>query len=89
MNYIEAVGRRLSELLKQAHFTQTKFAKDSKTSRVTVNTTINGKVKSVSFEMLILFCKTLNITLREFFNSDLFNDDIELSEKKKGMRINS
>ncbi|MBQ9714276.1 MAG: helix-turn-helix transcriptional regulator [Clostridia bacterium] len=88
MEYTEAVGKRLKELLSERHFTQTKFAKGSNISRMTINRTINGKVRIVTFETLIVFCKTLNITLRDFFSSELFGEDIEFYKKKKGRRIN-
>ena len=87
MKYIEAVGKRLEELLKKANCSQSKFSQKSNISRTTINRTINGRADIITFETLIVFCKTLNITLREFFASELFNDDIEISEKKKGRRI--
>ena len=87
MKYTEAVGKRLKELLNERHCTQTKFAKDSNLSRMTINRTVNGKVSIVTFETLIVLCKTLNITLRDFFSSELFAEDIEFYKKKKGRRI--
>ena len=89
MEYTEAVGKRLNELLNERHLTQTQFAKDSNISRMTINRTINGKVSIVTFETLIVFCKTLNITLRDFFYSELFTNEIEFYKKKKGRLINS
>ncbi len=87
MKYTKAIGNRLDELLKERRLTQTQFAKNSNISRTTINGTINGKVRIVTFETLITFCKTLNITLSDFFNSELFNRDIEFYKKKKGRRI--
>ena len=87
MKYIEAIGKRLEELLKEKNFTQTQFSKKSNISRVTINRTINAKVSIITFETLIVFCKTLNITLKDFFSSELFNEDIEIGEKKRGRRI--
>ena len=86
MKYIQAVGKRLGELLREANVSQSEFSKRSNVSRITINRTINGRVGIITFETLIVFCKTLNITLREFFASELFNDDIEICEKKKGRR---
>ena len=83
MKYTEAVGKRLGELLKNAGFTQKEFSQKSNISRVTINRTINGRASVTTFETLIVFCKTLNITLSEFFSSKLFNKDIELSDKKR------
>lgn len=87
MKYTKAIGNRLDELLKERRLTQTQFAKNSNISRTTINGTINGKVRIVTFETLITFCETLNITLSDFFNSELFNRDIEFYKKKKGRRI--
>ncbi|MBQ8320729.1 MAG: helix-turn-helix transcriptional regulator [Clostridia bacterium] len=74
MKYTEAVGKRLSELLKEVKFTQKRFSEKTNISRVTINRMINGRVKVVTFETLIIFCETLNITLRDFFASELFDE---------------
>ena len=87
MKYTEAVGKRLRELLKEADCSQIEFSKKSNISRITINKTINGRADTITFETLIVFCKTLNIALKDFFSSELFNEDIELCEKKKGRRI--
>lgn len=87
MKYIQAVGKRLGELLRVANVSQSEFSKRSNVSRITINRTINGRVSIITFETLIVFCKTLNITLRDFFASELFNEDIEICKKKKGRRI--
>ncbi len=87
MKYIQAVGKRLGELLRVANVSQSEFSKRSNVSRITINRTINGRVSIITFETLIVFCKTLNITLRDFFASELFNEDIEIGEKKRGRRI--
>ena len=83
MNYIKAVGIRLNELLKEANFNQTSFSKKCNISRITINRTIKGKVSVITFETLIVFCKTLKITLKDFFASELFNENIEFGEKKR------
>ena len=83
MYYTKAVGKRL----KEQNLTQTDFATKSNISRITINRTINGKVDVVTFETLLAFCKTLDISLKAFFASELFNEDIEFYKKKKGKRI--
>lgn len=77
----------MGELLREANVGQSEFSQRSNVSRITINRTINGRVSIITFETLIVFCKTLNITLRDFFASELFNEDIEIGEKKKGRRI--
>ena len=87
MKYIQAVGKRLGELLREANLSQSEFSQRSNVSRIIINRTINGRVSIITFETLIVFCKTLNITLKDFFSSELFNEDIEIGEKKRGRRI--
>ena len=87
MEYTEAVGKRLKELLKERGLTQTKFAEQSNISLMTINRTINCKADTVTIETLIIFCKTLTVTLKDFFDSELFDDGIEFHKKKKGKRI--
>ncbi|MBQ3506853.1 MAG: helix-turn-helix transcriptional regulator [Clostridia bacterium] len=87
MTYIKAIGLRLKELLNQKKLTQTQFATESKISRTTINGTIKGKVNIVTFECLLLICETLNITIKVFFNSNIFEEKFEVPEKKKGRRI--
>lgn len=73
MDYIKRIGARLETLLKEKGFTQKRLAVESKISRMTINGTIRGRVKKVSFETLIAICNVLNISLRGFFDSELFN----------------
>ena len=83
MRYTEAVGIRLNELLKMAHLTQTQFAEQCYISRMTINGIIRGRVNIVTVEMLVAICETLHITMREFFNADIFAMKFEQEKKKK------
>ena len=83
MKYIQAVGKRLGELLREANLSQSEFSQRSNVSRITINRTINGRVSIITFETLIVFCKTLKITLKDFFASELFDENIEFGEKKR------
>jgi transcriptional regulator with XRE-family HTH domain len=87
MEYTIAIGLRLKELLKKENLTQTKFATKSKISRTTINGTIKGRVNIVTFECLLLICEALNITIKDFFDSNIFEEHFEFPEKKKGRRI--
>lgn len=87
MEYIKAIGLRLKELLIREKLTQTKFAEKSKISRMTINGIIRGRVKVVTFEILLVICDTLNITIKEFFAADIFETRFEATERKKGRRI--
>ena len=87
MRYTEAVGIRLNELLKTVHVTQTQFAKQCNVSRMTVNGIIKGRANIVTLEILLMICGALHITLREFFNAEIFETDFERENKKKGRLI--
>ncbi len=87
MRYTQAIGIRLNEILKEKKLTQTEFAGKSEISRMTINGIIKGRVAIVTFEILILICETLGITLIEFFNSPVFEEELESVKKKKGRRI--
>ncbi len=87
MRYTQAIGIRLNEFLKEKQLTQTQLARKSEISRMTINGIIKGRATIVTFEILILICKTLEITLTEFFSSPIFEEEIESVKKKKGRRI--
>ena len=87
MKYTKAIGIRLGELLKQKKLTQTEFAVKSRISRMTINGTIKGRVNIVTFECILLICDALNMTVKEFFDSDIFEGEFEFPERKKGRRI--
>lgn len=87
MKYTKAIGIRLDELLKKENLTQTQFAQKSKISRMTINSIIKGRVKLVTFEILLIIFDTLNITVKEFFTSDIFQLKFEETEKNKGRKI--
>lgn len=84
MRYTQAIGIRLNEFLKEKQLTQTQLARKSEISRMTINGIIKGRATIVTFEILILICKTLEITLTEFFSSPIFEEEIESVKKKNG-----
>ena len=84
MKYTNAIGIRLNEILKKNKLTQTELAEKSKISRMTINGIVRGRVDIITFESLILICKTLGITLAEFFNSGIFEEELESVKKNKG-----
>ena len=72
MKYTKAIGLRLEELLRERKMTQKALAEKCQISRVTINRTIKGRVKVVTFETLFAVCKVLGISWKDFFNSDIF-----------------
>ena len=87
MRYTQAIGIRLNEILIEKKLTQTEFARKSKISRMTINGIVKGRVEIVTFEILILICATLEISLTEFFNSPIFEKELECVKKQKGRKI--
>lgn len=73
MEYIKAIGKRLGSILKQRKLTQAVLAKNSGVSRMTVNGIVRGRVKIISFEILLKLCKALDMTLWEFFDVSIFD----------------
>lgn len=87
MRYIQAIGRRLRELLQERKYTQSKFSLKCGISRITINRIINNRVEIVTFETLIMICNALQITLMDFFNSEVFVAEFEAPRKKQGKKI--
>jgi DNA-binding Xre family transcriptional regulator len=72
MKYTKAIGIRLGELLRERKITQKALAEQCQISRVTINRTIKGHVKAVTFETLLAVCKVLKISWKDFFDVDIF-----------------
>ena len=74
MKLSEAIGLRVSELLKERQIFQFYLFKNGGVPRSTVCDVINHKKKRVSTETIYQICSTLNISLSKFFDSPFFND---------------
>lgn len=77
MKYIIAVGKRIEEILKEKNCNQKQLSEKCKISRITINRTIRARGKEVPFETLFEICKSLDITIKDFYHSELFNEDLE------------
>ena len=77
MSYKQAIGERLKELLKERKITQSDFSKQCSISRITLNRIIKARNNVVTFESLLSICKALQISFRDFFDCDYFNDIFE------------
>ena len=73
----QAVSERLAGLLKEKNMTQYQLYVRSGVHRATINTIINCAYSSVKLRILHEICQGLDISLREFFDSPLF-DEINL-----------
>ena len=74
MKLSEAIGLRVSELLKERQISRFYLFKIGGFPRSTVCDVINYKKKRVSTETIYQICSTLNISLSKFFDSPFFND---------------
>ena len=76
MNTKEAVAKRIVELCKQKNIAINTLANISGVSPSTVYSMLNEKSKNPGVVSLKKLCDGLDITMREFFDSPIF-DDIE------------
>lgn len=56
-----------------------KLALSSGINRSTVNRFLKGKNKSITIESITLICQSQNITLKDFFDDEVF-DDVEVND---------
>lgn len=75
MQLNEAVSRRLSELLAERQMTQYQLFLKSGVPKSTIGNVINCSYDSVKLRILHELCQGLGITLSNFFQSPLFEDD--------------
>lgn len=76
MNAKEAVGKRIIELCAQRNMAINSLANSAGISPSTIYSMLNEKSQNPGVVTLQKICDGLEITLREFFNSDIF-DHIE------------
>ncbi len=76
MNTKEAVAKRIIELCNERNLATNALANNSGVSPSTVYSMLNEKSQNPGVVSIKKLCDGLDITLREFFDSPLF-DDIE------------
>ena len=74
MKLVEAIGKRVENLLKERGLTQYYLFKNGGVPRTTVNDVITVRKKRVSTDTVYQICSTLGLTLEEFFADPLFYD---------------
>lgn len=74
MKLDEALRKRLRELLNQSNITIYQLYCASGLPKTTVYDTFSGAKKRVSVETICELCSTLNISLKDFFDSPLFDE---------------
>ena len=77
MKLNEAVAKRLSELMSKRGLTAYKLSVAGGLPRSTLSVIINGKNKTIKLDTINEICDTLHITVREFFDSPLFDNIID------------
>lgn len=75
MKLAEAVGKRTKELLFEKNMTQYRLTKITCLNEKTISDLLKGKTADVKFSTIYLISNALNISLIEFFNSPLFNEE--------------
>lgn len=74
MNIGEAVRMRIGELCRIHHITVNKLATVSGITQSTLSNIISGRNNSTTISTIKKICDGLDITIQDFFDSDLFEN---------------
>ena len=74
MKLNEAVSRRIDEYCTERNITVNKLATLSGVIQSTVNSIFTGRSKNPKLQTIVCLCDGLEISLKEFFDSPLFDD---------------
>ena len=74
MKLNEATSQRIIELGNKSPYTLTKLAELSYIPASTFSDMLNNKRENPSSLIIYKICRTLNIELKDFYNSDLFKN---------------
>ena len=80
MTIAEAVVKRLFELCNERNLTVNKISNISGITQSTVSDIVNGTTTNAGIATIKKLCDGFEISIREFFNSELF-DDLEQEVK--------
>lgn len=75
MKLNEAVSERLQELLHERNMTQYQLSMKSGVPKSTISNLVHCQYDSMKLRIIHELCQGLNITISEFFNSNLFNEE--------------
>ncbi len=73
MHLNEAVSKRICELCKQMNLSQYQLSMKSGVPQSTLSTIINCSFPSMKMRIIYEICEGLEITLKDFFDSPLFD----------------
>ncbi|SHJ38591.1 helix-turn-helix domain-containing protein [Lutispora thermophila] len=74
MNISQAVIKRILELCKERNLTINALSNISGITQSTVNDIVNGKTYNTGIATIKKLCDGLGISVREFFDCDLFSN---------------
>ena len=74
MKLHEAVGKRILEFCREREITPNKLCTKSGIIQSTVNSIFSGRSKNPKLATIQFLCEGLGITLKEFFDSPLFEN---------------
>ena len=75
MKLNEAVSERLQELLLERNMTQYQLSMKSGVPKSTIGNLVQCQYDSMKLRIIHELCQGLNITISEFFDSKLFNEE--------------
>ena len=75
MKISEAVAIRIAKLLNERHLTQYRLEKDIAMPHNTMKTLMGKRNKSVNMRTIMQITRGLNITLSQFFDDEIFEDE--------------
>ena len=75
MKLNEAVSQRLQELLKERGMTQYQLSMKSGVPKSTIGNVVNCMYDSVKLRIIHELCQGMNLTISEFFNSPMFEEE--------------
>lgn len=74
MKLTEAIAIRVKKLLNERGLSQYSLFKNGGVPRSTVSNVVNNNKKRVSTETVYQICSTLGISLKEFFDDEIFDN---------------
>ena len=74
MKMVEAIGTRLEEIMKEKDYNYYRIERDGGVDRTTVADIAQVKYKKVVVNTLYAILQTMGVTMKEFFDSPLFDD---------------
>lgn len=76
MKMVKAIGTRLQEIMNEKEYNYYRIQRDGGVDRSTVADIVQSKYKKVVVNTLYSILQTMGVTMKEFFDSPLF-DEIE------------